>query len=81
MKFLKLYESFDKNPKFKVGNYVRIVNDSYPDGWQSEPYKIIDSLPQSQFYQLKTVDGYIYRHEKNLILVPDYEINAIKYNL
>ena len=77
-------------PKFKVGDFVRIVNRSsisntFPDGWQSEPYEITlvgVNYGTNTEYLLDTIKGgYIWRRETLLELVPDYELASMKYNL
>ena len=91
MKFLKLYESFDLNPrkpKFKKGQRVRIITKADPiNGWKSDPYTIkeikfdfsyVDGV-DNYFYKLEVYD--IWRNEDTLEAVPDYEIEADKYNL
>jgi hypothetical protein len=96
MKYLNKFENFKNfnfRPKFKVGDWVRIVNDSYPDGWQSEPYKVLDveyrfafnknnEYIEGHYYFIDTgKGGKVWRAEKNLITVPEEELAAIKYNL
>ena len=43
MKYIKKYENLETIPKFKKGQWARIV--TYVDGkkiWESKPYKIVD---------------------------------------
>ena len=86
MKYLKTFEiiNYGKEwiPKFKIGDYVKIQGENHKLGdWQSEPYEII-KIGHQQDYLLDTViGGYIWRNEKNLFFVPEYEIIAKKYNI
>ena len=87
MKHLNNYPSNERGigwrPKYKIGDFVRVINDNYsPGDWRSEPYEIENVRWAAQEYYLNTFDGrHIWRKEKNLQLVPDHEVAAIKYNL
>ena len=80
----KIFEN-KKTPKFKVGDFVRIIKDE----WKSDPYEIkkIDDDPETKriygyCYFLDTIkSGLIWRSEENLEFVPKYEVDAMKYNL
>ena len=82
MKYLKKFEIIYWSPKYKIGDFVRIQEENYKLGdWQSKPYKI-KKIGNDNDYLLDTVmGGYVWRKEKYLILVPEYEIVAKNYNL
>jgi hypothetical protein len=90
MKYIKTYENQSiPEPKFEKEQWVKIV--TYVDNkkiYETKPYKIVNrnygSFNNKRFweYALDTgIGGKIWRIEKNLELVPDYEIDAKKYNL
>jgi hypothetical protein len=79
MKYIKKYENKEKVLRYNLGDYVRIKTDY---GWKSPIYKIIKINLNDRKYLLETVyGGFIWRNEDVLELVPDYEIDANKYNL
>ena len=86
MKYIKTYEiiNYQKEwiPKYKIGDFVRIQGENYKLGdWKSEPYKI-KKIGNDNDYLLDTgIGGYIWRKEKYLVFVPEYEITAKKYNI
>lgn len=84
MKYLKTYEDINSvSSKFNIGDYVRIIN-LKPGLWKSNPYKIINvTITDTRIEYLLDTNhsGLIWRKEENLKLVPDYELDAEKYNL
>ena len=91
MKYIKLYE--EKHiPKFNVGDPVKIKNDKtntifIVDGYDFRDYR---GLIKDKCRLLKYIDKdklvnkegmYSWIIEKDLKLAPDYEVDAIKYNL
>lgn len=82
MKYLKKFEIIYWPPKYKIGDFVRIQFSPYKLGdWQSNPYEI-KKIGNDNDYLLDTgIGGYVWRNEKNLVLVPEYEIAAKNYNL
>ena len=88
MKYIKKYENIISEPKFNKGEWVRV--ESFVNGlkiYQSKPYKIVNLYYNTDNYNyweycLDTIDGgRIWRKEKDLQLVPEYELDAEKYNL
>jgi len=94
MKHLKMYEDLFSQSKFKVGDYVRCKDNTGLFEFKLEPgtnyFQIISisdtAIDNSDYKYLlhNIVNSDIMDfldQEDNLELVPEHEINAIKYNL
>ena len=97
MKYLMKYENAVKTtagtpePKFQKGQWVRIIEDYRGKiFWRSKPYKIVNYNFNYNsdycYWEYCLVDedptfSKFWRKESVLELVPDYELDAIKYNL
>jgi hypothetical protein len=90
MKYLKTFENDDYIPKFKIGDFVKIrLNYSWKHSEEEailpEIYiiKHIDMGARNQYLiqQYQTKETPIWRNQNSLLLVPDYELASIKYNL
>ena len=81
-------------PKFQKGQWVRFIEDYRGKIiWRSKPYKIINlnynfdlTREKNDYWEYCLVDedpalSKFWRKESVLELVPDYELDAIKYNL
>lgn len=83
MKHIKTFEDISKTPKFEIGDYVKLKNS------RNYIYQITDYHTVLDKYYLEDTletDGYrrddiYWVSEDELILVPQHEIDAIKYNL
>ena len=87
----KIFESIHGwNYKFKIGDIVRHISDRYAD----EMYKVVDidydRDPDGFVYSLKPYDGQGDEDnfdeidlwsEDQMLLIPDYAIDAKRYNL
>ena len=83
MKHIKEYEDISKTPKFEIGDYVKLKNS------RNYIYQITDYHTVLDEYYLEDTletDGYrrddiYWVSEDELILVPQHEMDAVKYNL
>lgn len=93
MKHIKIFEEkvYQKRYYLKIGNHVKFIENEKPEDYKDLPiYKIIEVDEKSSVW------GYRYKIEKeapggtykymwakinDLLLIPEYEIQANKYNL
>lgn len=83
MKYLKRFEDLSETSEFKIGDYVRLKHSS------NYIYQITNyNELLNKWYLEDTLETNGYRRsdvywvpEHRLILVPKFEIDAIKYNL
>lgn len=83
MKHVKTFEDLSETPEFKIGDYVRLKNSS------NYIYQITDYNELLNKWYLEDpleIDGYrrsdvYWVPDHRLILVPQHEMDAIKYNL
>jgi hypothetical protein len=83
MKHIKTFEDISKTPKFEIGDYVKLKNS------RNYIYQITDYHTVLDKYYLEDTletDGYrrddiYWVSEDELILVPQHEMDAVKYNL
>lgn len=91
MKYIRTYEKIEKL-KFKVGDYVRYIPEpEFRIGGSDIPGTeifIIDKIdsadPVLPYYIVPVIDDWNkenWAYEDDIILVPEYEIAALKYNL
>lgn len=96
MKYIKKYEMkmempITTGPKFRKGDWVSVVSFFNNEKiYKSKPYEIVDLNYNIGNYPVKACweyclddkdSGKFWRKEANLELVPDYELDAMKYNL
>lgn len=83
MKHIKTFEDISKTPKFETGDYVKLKNSSNYVYQITDYHTVLD-----EYYLEDTLETNGYRRddiywvsEDELILVPQHEIDAFKYNL